>query len=214
MNVATSDVDRIPGVVRYEGLGREGLFAAATEMTRPAYPHDQVYGRFCTVHEHIACPIDVVYDYLADVQNLGEWTLSTRDLVPTGETGRYVGADRLAQETRIHLAVHADPVARTVDYHCAWDQGEDLWMIYLFRLVDARLVLGRPGTVVIWTNCRHPNYDRSPHPESAQDRGRPWVGELWPLFYGGHSIELANLKAILQYRHGGATRAVRRDVAR
>ncbi len=213
MNTAKSDVDCIPGVVRYEGFGREALIARATELTHPAYPHDHVYGRFCTVQDHIDCPIDIVYDYLADVENLGEWTLSTRDLVPTGRSGRYAGTDRLAKDTRIHLAVHADPVARTVDYHCAWDQGSDLWMIYLFRLVDARLALGRPGTVVIWTNCRHPNYDRNPHPESAPDTGRLWVGDLWPLFYAGHSIELANLKAILQYRYGSATRAVRRDVA-
>ncbi|HYS36187.1 MAG TPA: SRPBCC family protein [Pseudonocardiaceae bacterium] len=211
MSVAKSGVDHIPGVVRYEGIGREALFATATELTQPAYPHDQIYGQFCTVHDHIACPIEIVYDYLADVENLGEWTLSTRDLVPTGRSGRYVGTDRLAKGTRIHLAVHADSVARTVDYHCAWDQGDDLWMIYLFRLVDARIALGRPGTVVIWTNCRHPNYDRNPHP--APDPGRPWVGELWPLFYAGHSIELANLKAILEYRYGGTTRAVRRDVA-
>ena len=28
-----------------------------------------------------------------------------------------------------------------------------------------------------------------------------WVGQFWDLFYAGHTLELANLKAILEYRH-------------
>jgi hypothetical protein len=28
------------------------------------------------------------------------------------------------------------------------------------------------------------------------------VGEYWDLFYAGHRIELTNLKAILEHRHG------------
>ena len=28
-----------------------------------------------------------------------------------------------------------------------------------------------------------------------------WVGELWPLFYAGHTIELRNLKLILEHRY-------------
>jgi hypothetical protein len=113
-----------------------------------------------------------------------------------------VGSDELADDTKIYLEVQADPTARTVDYHCAWDQGEKLWMIYLIRLVDARLVLNRPGTVVLWTNCRHPFYDQNPYPETVPDPARVWVGDLWPLFYAGHAIELANLKKILEHRHG------------
>ena len=57
--------------------------------------------------------------------------------------------------------------ARTVDYHCAWDQGKHLWMIYLMRVVDAQVVLDKPGSVVLWTNCRHPFYDDNPYPETA-----------------------------------------------
>ena len=34
----------------------------------------------------------------------------------------------------------ANREARTVDYHCAWDQGKHLWMIYLMRVVDAQVV--------------------------------------------------------------------------
>ncbi len=53
---------------------------------------------------------------------------------------------------------------RTVDYHCAWDQGKHLWMIYLMRVVDAQVVFDKPGSVVLWTNCHHPFYDNNPYP--------------------------------------------------
>jgi len=66
--------------------------------------------------------------------------------------------------------------------------------------VPAERVLGRPGTVVIWTNCRHPYYAKNPFPELEPARERVWVGDYWPFFYAGHSLELANLKAILEYR--------------
>ena len=70
-------------------------------------------------------------------------------------------------------------------------------MSYLNRIVPAQTVLRRSGTVVIWTNCRHPYYDANPFPALCTDPTRAWVGDWWPLFYAGHTIELANLKAIL-----------------
>ena len=30
---------------------------------------------------------------------------------------------------------------------------------------------------------------------------RPWVGDFWDLFYAGHTVEMNNLKAILEHRH-------------
>jgi hypothetical protein len=73
-------------------------------------------------------------------------------------------------------------------------------MVYLNRIVPAETVLKKPGSVVIWTNCRHPYYDKNPFPELASPN-REWVGEWWPLFYAGHTIELTNLKNILEHRH-------------
>jgi hypothetical protein len=66
--------------------------------------------------------------------------------------------------------------------------------------VPAELVLNKPGCVVFWQNCRHPNYMKNPHPEKAP-KGRPWVGQFWDFFYAGHTVELQNLKKILEYRH-------------
>jgi hypothetical protein len=200
-HVETSPLSDIPGLVRCEQYDRPALGELITELTHGVYPHDQVYGRYCTIHEHIECPIEQVYAYMADPFSLEEWTYSVRQLRPTGRPGLLVGVD--AVETPIYVRTLANAEARTVDYHCAWDQGDELWMVYLNRLVPAELVLKRPGTVVIWTNCHHPYYERNPFPALAPTR-RDWVGDWWPLFYAGHSIELANLKRILEHRqrHG------------
>ena len=45
-------------------------------------------------------------------------------------------------------------------------------MIYLMRVVDAQMVLNKPGSVVLWTNCHHPFYDNNPYPEAAPPDGR------------------------------------------
>lgn len=196
-------LSNIGGLVRCEEFDREALGEHITELTHTVYPHDHVYGQFCTIHAHIDCPPDEVFAYMSNPLSLLEWTYSVRALRPAGPDGLLVGVD--SGDTPIYCRTVSSKEARTVDYHCAWDQGDELWMVYLNRIVPAETVLKRPGAVVIWTNCRHPYYDGNPFPALCRDPKRAWVGEWWPLFYAGHSIELANLKAILEYRHRAHT---------
>jgi hypothetical protein len=171
------------------------------EMMRSVYPHDQVFGEYCTVNDYIDCPPDELYAYLSDTRSLEEWTYSLRGFTPTEEPGLWLAYDRLGSETEIYTRTVANPDARTVDYHCAWDQGKHLWMIYLMRVVDAQLVLDKPGSVVLWTNCHHPFYDRNPYPDAAPSERPVWVGDFWDMFGAGHLLELKNLKAIAEFRH-------------
>ncbi|HKO90468.1 MAG TPA: SRPBCC family protein [Polyangiaceae bacterium] len=187
----------VPGLVRCEEYDREAIAELLTEMTHGTYPHEQVYGEYCTVHAHIDCPPERVFEYMANPYSLMEWTYSVRALQPTGKAGLLLGVD--AQDTPLYCRVESHREALTVDYHCSWDQGDQLWMVYLNRLIPAERVLHRPGTVLIWTNCRHPYYRKNPFPALAP-KGRAWVGDYWPFFYAGHSLELANLKAILEHR--------------
>jgi hypothetical protein len=189
----------IAGLVRCEEFDREALGERITEMTHTVYPHEEVYGPYCTIHAHIDCPPDKVFAYMASPLSLIEWTYSVRELQPTPKADVYLGVD--SGRTPIYCKTVSHREALTVDYHCAWDQGDELWMVYLNRIVPAETVLKRPGTVVIWTNCRHPYYAKNPFPARCQDPKRTWVGDWWPLFYAGHTIELANLKAILEHRH-------------
>ncbi len=208
MNTNTKDIqnpsgnpDTIDGVVRVETTVPSEMEAMCMEMTHAVYPHDKVYGNYCTIEEYIDCPPDEVYEYLSKVESLAEWTWSTRDFEPAGEEGLYVGYDRPAQDTEIYCRVESNPIARTVDYHCAWDQGKKLWMIYLMRVVPAELVLNKKGSVVLWSNCHHPYYDENPFPETEPKDREVWVGDLWTFFYAGHYIEMQNLKHILEHRH-------------
>jgi hypothetical protein len=191
-------LEGIPNLVRCEQFDREALGERITEMTHTVYRHEQVYGPFITIHDYIDCPPHDVYAYMANPYSLIEWTYSVRELRPTREPGLLVGVD--SNRTPFYCRTIAHDGARTVDYHCAWDQGRELWMVYLNRIVSAETVLKKPGSVVIWTNCRHPYYDKNPFPELAK-ANREWVGDWWPLFYAGHTIELTNLKNILEHRH-------------
>ena len=201
MGNATCDLSDIQGLKRIENFSRDEMGDLCLEWTHAVYPHEQVYGQYCTIEEYIDCPPDDVYDYLSDVRSLEEWTWSTRGFEPTGEDGLVKGFDMLADDTRIFCRTISNREARTVDYHCAWDQGGELWMIYLMRVVPASLVLNKPGSVVLWSNCRHPHYEVNPHPTTAPKERDVWVGDLWPFFYAGHLVEMKNLKAILEHRH-------------
>ncbi|MFT4978834.1 MAG: hypothetical protein ACI8S6_004744 [Myxococcota bacterium] len=202
MNSPISAINALPNVHRIENCSKDEMQAMCMELTHAVYPHEEVYGKFCTLETYIDCPPEQVLEYLADPYNLAEWTYSMREFEETDEEGMLVSLDRIGKQTRIFTRTEVNRAAGTVDYHCAWDQQHTMWMIYLMRVVPAQLVLNRPGSVVLWSNCKHPFYDKNPFPETAPE-GRPvWVGDLWPFFYAGHLVELNNLKAILEHRHG------------
>ena len=192
---------RIDGVTRIETSPREKATPIIMDMMRSVYPHDQVFGEYCTVNDYIDCPPDELYEYMADTRSLEEWTYSLRGFTPTDEPGLWLAYDRLGSETKIYTRTVANAQARTVDYHCAWDQGKHLWMIYLMRVIDAQVVLDKPGSVVLWTKCHHPFYDENPYPETAPPERPVWVGDFWDMFGAGHLLEMKNLKAIAEYRH-------------
>ena len=60
--------DPIEGVTRIETSPREKATPIIMEMMRSVYPHDQVFGEFCTVNGYIDCPPDELFDYLADTR--------------------------------------------------------------------------------------------------------------------------------------------------
>ncbi|WLP90932.1 hypothetical protein [Gordonia sp. NB41Y] len=199
--LADLDGVTLDGVIRAETHTRAEMTPTVIDMMRSVYPHERVYGSYCPVQGYVDAPPRELYEWLADTRSLEEWTYSTRYLRPTGTPDLWMGRDRLSTDTEFYVRTVANPDAMTVDYHCAWDQGEHLWMIYLMRVVDAQLVLNKPGSVVLWNNCRHPFYDANPYPKIAPEGREEWVGDLWDMFAAGHQIELDNLTAIAEHRH-------------
>jgi hypothetical protein len=197
----TGTTEPIRGVVRIETTPLEDTAATFFTQLRSVYPHSEVFGQYCTVNDYVDCPPDELFEYLSDTRSLEEWTYTLRDFTATDEPGLWKAYDRLLPDTTIYTRTFANSQARTVDYHCAWDQGKHLWMIYVMRVLDAQVVLGKPGSVVLWTNCRHPFYDSNPYPEAAPAERTGWVGDFWDLFGPGHTLELNNLKSIAEYRH-------------
>lgn len=190
----------ITGLERIETTPTDEMKGVLADLTHAVYPHEELYDQFCVVHDYIDCPPDLLFQYMSNVYALEEWTYSLRNFSTANETDQFVGDDRIGDQTKIYLKVVKNEQALTVDYHCAWDQGEHLWMIYLNRIVPAAPVLDKPGSVLFWQNCHHPNYDDNPYPDTAP-AGRRWVGDFWDMFYAGHKAELKNLKQIVEYRY-------------
>jgi len=196
---------KIPGLYTCEDHDIPDVSAKLKEMTKDTYPHEDIFGSYCHLGEYIDCPVDMAFEYAANVYSLEEWTFSLRQFKHIGG-GLYKGIEYLAKDTPIYIRAEAYPDSRVVDYPCAWDQGEELWMRYYFRFIDAMPTLRKPGTVMLWTNCKHPYYDRNvtnvpDYISSGRDRtDRKWVGDIWKYFDAIHRIEAMNLKAILEYR--------------
>src|ERR1700743_2484551 len=150
----TGTTEPIDGVVRIETTPLEEPAAKFFPQIRSAYPPTGVFGQYCTVNDYVGCPPDELFEYLSDTRSLEEWTYTLRGFTHTEKPCLWLPYDKLLPTTEIYTRTVANAEARTVDYHCAWDQGEHLWMIYLMRVLDAQVVLGKPGSVGLCTNSR------------------------------------------------------------
>jgi len=203
------DVQSIPGLINNENHNQQQIEQLMAQMTKETWQHEEIYGLFCQLGAYIACPPAMAFEYCSNILSLNEWTFSMRNF-------DYVGGDvwrseeRLGKKTFVYTKVNAYSDSGVVDYLCAWDQAFELWMRYYFRFIDAQPTLNKPGTVVLWTNCKHPYYDRNtPNLPSYIQKGhdqtdRAWVGDFWLQFDAIHKIEMNNLKRILEYRFNAA----------
>ncbi|WP_069160502.1 hypothetical protein [Nocardia altamirensis] len=199
--MTTTPLDDIPGLFRCETISRTDATATLLSLTK------QLRGRTVdtdvyTVHQYVDCPPEVLYDYLVDIRSVEEYTYSMRNFRPDGDTGRYIGEDATDPDTKIHLRIIGNREVGTVDYESAFDQGEDLWMVFCGRVLSARHVQQRSGALVSWTIWRHPYYDKNPYPHLSPRGRRNWPGTMWPLFHACDVLELRNMQQILEHRLG------------
>ena len=186
------------GLVRAETVSIDEFEEQCQQMTKRLYPHHELYGDYCSLEAFVECSADALFQYLAQPASLLEWTYSLRNMKAVDQDLVMFG-DKVGGPTQCYCRTESDADAMTVDYHCAWDQAETLWMIYYMRVMPAER-WGRKGALVTWTNCCHPFYKTNPWPELAPPERSIWVGDGWPFFKAGHQMELDNLKAIAEYR--------------
>jgi hypothetical protein len=189
--MSKSLVDIENNIITFENTSLKDIWALMKARTKEYYSHRGSFGKFCNVNQHINVPVDYAYAYLSDIKTLEEWTFSVRSLKPIGG-GLYEGIEAIVGNTKIYIRSDCYPESRVIDWPCAWDQKEDLWMFYATRLLDARPTLGKEGTVLIWTNLRHQNYINGPRPELI---------EGWNYMHVIHGIEANNLRIILENKY-------------
>ena len=117
----TTSINAIQHVHRIENCPLPHMNALANELTHSVYPHDDVYGNYCSLEEYINCPPETVFDYLANGYNLAEWTYSLRDFAPAPFSDQLLAIDKIGTGTKIYCKTISNKAGMTVDYHCAWD---------------------------------------------------------------------------------------------
>lgn len=191
----------INDLVRCETVDEEAFTKLCKKRSRRLYPHHEIYDQYCSLQEYIECPPEQLFDYLSQSASLLEWTYSLRNMATTSNPELVMFGDKIGGPTQCYCRTESDRQALTVDYHCAWDQSKELWMIYYMRIIPAQEILNKSGSIVTWTNCAHPYYKTNPYPELAPSQRQIWVGDGWPFFKAGHALELENLKIICEYRY-------------
>lgn len=203
-------IDKIKGLYRFEQYSLADANARFERETKDKWPHDAIYGRWWNINDYIDVPVDYAFQYISNIYSWEEWSYGIRRLHHVGN-GIYKGHDKWAKDTEIFLRSDPHQDAKAVDFHAAWDQKEELWVRYYFRLVDAKPALNRAGTILSWFSLRHPYYDKkSPGlPEWLKDaqtkKGRPWLGDYWRYFLAWHKVEADNLRYILEHRYHNQT---------
>ncbi|MFW5739425.1 MAG: 3-oxoacyl-[acyl-carrier-protein] synthase III C-terminal domain-containing protein, partial [Myxococcota bacterium] len=128
-------------------------------------------------------PVGAVFDYLADLPRLGEWTMSWRALEPV-DGGVHRARDAMSPTEQTFVRVRTSEAKRSIE----WELGhrpDRLWVTRRVVLADALQVIGRPGTAMFWTTTRQHG------PVDTQ-------GERFAELVGASlGIELQNLKQIL-----------------
>lgn len=186
-------LEQIDGLVRMETHSGKDVMDIVEQNYQAVIPHEQAHGTFVTLTRHLPLPIDYIFNYLTHVPNLEEFTLSLRNFRRCEwRDDLWIGEEHFRPGTTIYLKCIAHPESHCVDHPCAWENSENLWSYYAFRLFDATRVMDKPGTVVQWTNFRHKNYEE----------GGPFqeLIDAFPRFYEIHGIELDNLTRILESR--------------
>src|SRR5580704_12546274 len=84
----------IPDLFTSEDYGLEQLKPKLKELTKQTYSQEEIFGQYCHTAEYIHCPVEMAFEYAANVYCLEEFTFSLRNFHYIGG-GLYKGTEAL-----------------------------------------------------------------------------------------------------------------------
>ncbi len=188
------------GVVSVDTVPRGMLTTMIEAGYEPEIDWAEAYGDFVDVHAYVpyipGVTVEQAWQYIQDIRNLEDWTMSVRNLQPMGTwegRTRYVAEERLPPGGNIYFLEEKNPESHTVDWWVGHSP-EDIWMRYYMRVLDAEEVIGKPGVVITWVNFGHENFKRNPDLQQG-----------FLMMKVAHGLERDNLSQVLAYRAAGNT---------
>ncbi|HEY3354689.1 MAG TPA: hypothetical protein VGQ83_15660 [Polyangia bacterium] len=158
---------------------------------------EDAYTSYVDVHGYVPnVTADFAWNYVQDIYNLQEWTISVRNVQPMSDwqgRTRYAATEAMPPGGYDYFLERKDPESRTIDWWVG-KAPEDIWMRYSIRIVDAQEVLGKPGIVITWVNFGHEKFLLD-----------PMLHQGFLMMKIAHGIERDNLGKILQWRAAGNT---------
>lgn len=154
----------------------------------------RAHGQYVNVHGFAeGVPTDKAYEYIQEIVNLEEWTMSVRNVRPMPDLQgrkRYQAEDSLAPGGTIYFLENKVPETKLVEWWVGHSP-EDIWMYYCMRVLDGQEIMGRPGSVITWVNFSHANFARN-----------EMLSKGFTLMPVAHGIERDNLLKILVHKFG------------
>lgn len=141
------------------------------------------------VSTYIDAPHDLVYEYLADLGNLDEWTLFSRMKEKVDDDTWLGTASAYQSSLYYHIERNAECLFKSIEWHCGIERGKyyQVYPTYLIRPGYLEPASDEPGVYFHWVSFLDPSR-RTAMLEQALD----------PI----HASECRSLKSVLERRAG------------
>lgn len=154
------------GLINIHNYGIMDIWMMVMGSITPTVTWEELNGGFISSHFFVLdVPFEQSWDYLTNLRNMNQWTVSTRGVIPYRDD--FVGAEVLSPLGMVMADTDTYEAAKTFDIRMANTRffrhfHNDKWMTSSFRILDAADSVGKVGTVVVWTTFKHANYDALP----------------------------------------------------
>ena len=120
--------------------------------SKDTYSHDELFSVFVPVHAVFErVPLKDAFEYLANTENMVEWTMSMRNLRHLRDD-IYEGEEAATPTGKVFIRTVANREANTIEWYAGHENPDDMWIYYQGMLADGQVALGKDCTTFLWTN--------------------------------------------------------------